>query len=137
VRAQRRQSAMAIVESAPMVSQAQIFLAREQTLDLHLSDQLEQYLVRLVTATRDPQPFDPEMNGWIAFGASPRGSIALDSASRAHAWLAGRDYVSPEDIRAVAHDALRHRIIVNYEAAAEGVTSDRVISRLLETVAIP
>jgi len=137
VRAQRRQSAQETVESVPMVSQAQIFQAREQILDLHLSDELEQYLVRLVTATRDPQPFDREMNGWIAFGASPRGSIALDSASRAHAWLAGRDYVSPEDIRAVAHDALRHRIIVNYEAAAEGVTSDRVISRLLETVAIP
>jgi len=137
VRAQRRQGAMGATESAPVVSQAHIFQAREQILDLHLSDELERYLVELATATRDPEPFDREMSSWIAFGASPRGSIALDSASRAHAWLAGRDYVSPEDIRAVAHDALRHRIIVNYEAAAEGVTSDRVVSRLLETVAIP
>ena len=137
VRSQRLQGTSGPADPAPQVSQAQIFQARRQILELHLSDELERYLVRLVTASRDPAPFDREMAGWIAFGASPRGSIALDSASRAHAWLAGRDYVSPGDIRAVAHDALRHRILVDYEAAADGITSDRVISRLLDSVAIP
>ncbi len=124
-------------QAPPQVSQAEVFEAREQILDLYLSDDLEHYLVRLVAASRDPAPHDEELAGWIAVGASPRGSIALDAASRAHAWLAGRDYVSPEDIQAVAHDALRHRIIVDYQAAAEGIDSDRVITRLLETVAVP
>ena len=124
-------------KAPPQVSQAEVFQAREQILDLHLSDDLEHYLVRLVAATRDPAPYAADLADWIAFGASPRGSIALDAAARAHAWLAGRDYVSPGDIQAVAHDALRHRIIVDYQAAAEGIDSDRVITRLLETVAVP
>ncbi len=137
VRRQRRRQREPVADPPPVVSQSRIFEARDQVLDLHLSPDLERYLVQLVAATRDPARFDPEMAGWVTFGASPRGSIALDAAARAHAWLAGRDYVSPADIQAVAHDALRHRIIVDYQAAADGVTSDQVIDRLLETVAIP
>ncbi len=123
--------------SLPLLSQATVFAAREQVLDLHLAPELEAYMVRLVAATRDPATFDGELVDWIAYGASPRGTIALDLAGRAHAWLAGRDYVSPEDIQAIAPDALRHRILLTYEAEADGITSDEVITRLLATVAIP
>ena len=95
------------------------------------------YLVRLVGATRNPAPLDREAAAWVNYGASPRGSIALDQASRAHAWLAGRDYVSPADIQEVAADVLRHRIILGYEAEADGIAPDRVIERLLALVAVP
>ena len=136
VREQRKRGA-GVKERPPMLSQADIFSARNEVLSLHMSGELETYMVRMVTATRDAAAFDPELAGWIAYGASPRGSLALDLASRAHAWLAGRDYVSPEDIISVAHDCLRHRILLTYDAAADGVTPDQIISRLLDCLAIP
>ena len=94
-------------------------------LDLHLAPQLEEYLVQLVLATRDPAPYGAELARWIAYGASPRGTIALDRCARAHAWLAGRDYVTPEDVHAIAADVLRHRVLLSYEAEAEGIDSDQ------------
>ncbi len=119
------------------VSQQVLFAARTAILDLHMSEPLEEYLVNIVTASRNAAVCDPALEGMIAYGASPRGSIALDMAARAHAWLAGRDYVSPEDILAIAHDCLRHRILLSYDAQADGIQPDEVIDRLLERVAIP
>ncbi|MNP21844.1 ATPase family [compost metagenome] len=118
------------------VSQHAIFAARKEILGLYMADAVEEYLVQLIMATRTPSKFDPEMADWIAYGASPRGSIALDRCARAHAWLAGRDFVSPEDIQAVLFDVLRHRIILSFEAEAAGIDQDRVIQRILDVVAV-
>ncbi|TDR41701.1 MoxR-like ATPase [Tahibacter aquaticus] len=119
------------------LSQAQIFAAREAVLDLHLAPALEQYIVELVVATRNPARHGDDLARWIAFGASPRGTIALDRCARAHAWLRGRDYVLPEDVHAVAPDVLRHRVLLSYEAEAEGVRSDQAIAQLLARIALP
>ncbi|MGA8277085.1 MAG: MoxR family ATPase [Rhodanobacteraceae bacterium] len=122
---------------ARILSQAQVFAARAEVLNLHLAGTLEAYLVQLVLATRDATPYGAELARWVAYGASPRGTIALDRCARAHAWLAGRDYVTPEDVHAVAPDVLRHRVLLSYEAEAEGINSDRVIRDLLERVPLP
>ena len=101
-----------------------------------MADAVEEYLVQLVMATRTPAKFDAELAGWIAYGSSPRGSISLDRCARAHAWLAGRDFVSPEDIQAVLFDVLRHRLILSFEAEAAGIDQDRVLQRILDVVAV-
>ncbi|PHI38960.1 AAA family ATPase [Pseudoalteromonas sp. GCY] len=119
------------------ISQATLFEARKTVLSMHLAEPLEQYLVQLIIATRQPQRFDATLASWIDYGASPRATIALDKCSRAHAWLQGRDFVTPEDIQAVVHNVLRHRIVLSYEAQADGITKDEVISRILELVAVP
>jgi len=119
------------------VSRDLSFAARREVLSLHMAETLETYMVRLVGATRDPTPYDPALADWISYGAGPRGSIALDLAARAHAWLAGRDYVSPEDVHAMAPDVLRHRVLLSYDAEADGVTSDLVIERLMASVPVP
>ncbi|HKM38429.1 MAG TPA: MoxR family ATPase [Thiopseudomonas sp.] len=119
-----------------LLSQDTLFAAREEILNLYMADAMEEYLVQLVIATRTPAKFDPELAQWIRFGASPRGSIALDRCSRAHAWLAGRDFVSPEDIQAVLFDTLRHRIILSFEAEAAGIDQDQVLQHLLNIVAV-
>lgn len=114
-----------------------LFEAREQVLEVHMSEALENYLVQLVLATRNPALYDEKLGAWVRFGASPRASIALDRCAKAHAWLAGRDYVTPEDIHAVCHDVLRHRVLLSFEAEAEGFSTDDFISALLRLVAIP
>jgi len=125
-------------EAAPehRVSQQAIFAARKDILGLYMADAVEEYLVQLVMATRTPAKFDAELAEWIPYGASPRGSIALDRCARAHAWLAGRDFVSPEDIQAMLFDVLRHRLILSFEAEAAGIDQDRVIQRILDVVAV-
>jgi MoxR-like ATPase len=122
---------------ARLLSQQQVFAARSEVLDLHLAPQLEEYLVQLVLATRDPSPYGAELARYVSYGASPRGTIALDRCARAHAWLAGRDYVTPEDVHAIAADVLRHRVLLSYEAEAEGVSADKVIALLLQRVPLP
>ncbi len=101
-----------------------------------MADAMEEYLIQLVIATRTPAKFDPDLAKWIRFGASPRGSIAIDRCARAHAWLAGRDFVSPEDIQAVIFDTLRHRIVLSFEAEATGIDQDQVLQHLLDVVAV-
>ncbi|MBB5209308.1 AAA family ATPase [Chiayiivirga flava] len=122
---------------ARRVTAADIFAARAALLDLHLAPNLERYLVELVLATRDAGAYGAEIKRRIAFGASPRGTIALERCARAHAWLAGRDYVAPQDIHAVAFDVLRHRVLLSFEAEADGVDSDAVIASLLDRVPLP
>jgi MoxR-like ATPase len=123
--------------SANPVSEDDIFAARDAVLNIHLAEQLEEYLVQLVLATRDPAAYGDDLAGWLQYGASPRATIFLDRCARAHAWLAGRDYVGPEDIQAVAYDVMRHRLILHYEAEADGVTADQVIGELIARVAVP
>ena len=106
-------------------------------LEVYLADNVEAYLVRLVTTSRNAAQLDEELGRWISYGASPRGTLSLDSAARANAWLAGRDYVSPGDVQAVIHDVLRHRILLTFEAEADGVGASDVIDRLLQLVAVP
>ena len=119
------------------LTQQQVFAARREVLGLHLAPQLENYLVQLVLATREPGAYGAELARYVAYGASPRGTIALDRCARAHAWLSGRDYVTPEDVHAIAADVLRHRVLMSYEAEAEGVTPDKLIGSLLERVPLP
>ena len=118
----------------PLVSQGLVFAAREAVLDLHMAEAVEEYIVALVAATRDPAPYDPEAAPWVRYGASPRATLALDRCARAHAWLAGRDYVSPEDVHAIALDVLRHRVLLTFEAEAGGATADAFLERLLARV---
>ena len=114
-----------------------VFEARTQVLDLHLAPALERYLIELVLASRDASRYDAALARRIAWGASPRGSIALERCARARAWLAGRDYVTPDDIRAIAPDVLRHRVLPSYEATAEGWDGDRLVKALLDVVPLP
>ena len=118
------------------LTQSDIFAARQQVLNLHMSDAVEQYVVQLIMATRKPEHYGNDLAGWIEYGASPRGTIALDRCARAHAWLHGRDYVSPDDVQAVAHDVLRHRLLLTFEAEASGMTVNRVINELLQRVPV-
>ncbi len=121
----------------PQLSQQDIFMARQSALSMHMAPELEQYLVQLVMATRTPAQFDDNMANWIEFGASPRATISLDRCARAHAWLSGRDFVGPDDIQAVAHNVLRHRIILSYQAEAEGITVNDVLDTIVAAVAVP
>ena len=114
-----------------------IFDARREVLAMHLSEPLERYLVELVLATRTPARYGDDLARWIAFGASPRASIALDRCARAHAWLDGRDYVAPHDIQAITHDVLRHRVLLGFDAEADGIDPDHVVDALLSRVAVP
>lgn len=119
------------------ISQQDIFAARRAALEIHLAPALERYLVELVLASREPARYDAALARKIAWGASPRGSIALDRCARARAWLNGRDYVTPEDVRAVAPDVLRHRVLPSYEAQAEGWDGGRLVEELLRLVPLP
>jgi len=118
------------------VTQQTIFDARREVMQVHMADAVDEYLVQLILATRTPEKYSQELAEWIEFGASPRATIALDRCARAHAWLNQRDFVSPDDVQAVAHDCLRHRLILNYEAEADGKDVDSVISELLRLVPV-
>lgn len=124
-------------ETIKPLKQIDLFAARKEVLEVHTSDALENYLVQLVVATRNPAVYSDELARWIRFGASPRATIALDRCAKARAWLAGRNYVTPEDIHALAHDVLRHRILLSFEAEAEGVSPDDFIDELLRLIAVP
>ena len=136
-----RERARDVLEPAPQavtrLSQADVFAARRAVLDLHMAPALERYLVEVVLASRDPGRYDAQLARRIAWGASPRGSIALERCARARAWLSGRDFVTPEDVRAIAPDVLRHRVLPSYEATAEGWDGERLVAELLRLVPLP
>ncbi|MEY3660971.1 MAG: AAA family ATPase [Pseudohongiellaceae bacterium] len=124
------------IETTPprRVTQEQLFAARQEVLNIHMAQAVEEYILQLVMATRSPAQYSQELASWIDFGASPRGTIALDLCSRAHAWLKGQDFVSPEDVHEVFHDVLRHRVLLSFEAEAAGINADRVLTKILELV---
>ena len=124
-------------ENSSPVKQEVIFAARDEVLSIYMAENIEQYLLQIVLATRNASAYGDDLAQWLQYGASPRASITLDRCARAHAWLQQRDYVGPEDVQAVAHEVLRHRLILNYEAEAEGLTTDSVISELLSRIAVP
>lgn len=114
-----------------------VFDARKEVLAVQVAEAVEKYMIALVAATRRPGDFkDAKLSGWIKIGASPRGTLALDRGARAHAWLDGRDTTTPDDVKAVAHACLRHRLILTYEAEAEGITKDTVLDEILKQVAV-
>ncbi len=119
------------------ISQQSIFDTRQEVLQLYMADNLEEYLLHMVLATRNPGAYGDDLAQWSLYGASPRATIAIDRCARAHAWLAARDYVDPDDIQSVAYDVLRHRIILSYEAEAEGITPDTFIKELISRIAVP
>jgi MoxR-like ATPase len=119
------------------LTQKAIFDAREAILSMHMSDALQEYMVQLVMATRQPQQYDDKLAQYIALGVSPRATIALDKCARAHAWLMGRDFVGPDNIHAVFHNVMRHRLPLTYEAEADGINVNDVLNTILKTVAVP
>ena len=138
VRAEARQSgSQTLKKKFVPITQPILFEARNAVLDLYLAEPLENYLLQLILATRKPKVYGEDLAGWLQYGASPRASIALDRCARAKAWLAKRDYVAPEDIQEMAFDVLRHRLILSYEAEAEGMTTDDVIKELIARVPVP
>jgi MoxR-like ATPase len=122
---------------APPLPQGEVFAARREILHLHLAEPVEEFIVELVEASRAPGAYGADLAEWVRWGASPRGAIGLERAARAHAWLAGRDYVTPEDVQVCAPDTLRHRILLDYEAEAEGITTQHFVEELLARVPAP
>jgi MoxR-like ATPase len=118
------------------ISQQLLFEAREQIHNVAVSELVDRYMVDLIFATRYPERYDADLARWIQVGASPRGGLALDKCARSRAWLRGRDHVLPEDVQDVAPDVLRHRIIASYEADADGISNDDLVSKILELVAV-
>jgi len=119
------------------LKQGEVLAARQDVLKLHLSEPLEEYIVQIVLATRDCGRYGDDLEGLLQYGASPRATIALDRCARAHAWLAGRDYVTPEDVQSVARDVLRHRIILSFEAEAAGKNPDHIVDMLIARIGVP
>ncbi len=119
------------------ISQQSVLTARDEVLDIYMAETLEEYLLQIILATRNPGAYGEDLAGWLQYGASPRASIALDRCARAKAWLQQRDFVGPEDIQDMAFDVLRHRLILSYEAEAEGITTDHFIKELISRVAVP
>ena len=124
-------------ETPARIPQQAVFDARREIAEVHVSEPMKRYMADLVYATRTPEKYSADVARWIEVGASPRASIALDKCGRTHAWLHGRDYLDPEDVRAIVHDCLRHRLMLSYEAHGEGMNADKVIDTLLAEVALP
>jgi MoxR-like ATPase len=120
----------------PALSQEIIFHARQEINDIYMSETIENYIADIIDASRHPELFEAPLSQWIEIGASPRGTIALDKVSRAYAWLKGQDHVTPDDIKAIAPDVLRHRLTLSYEASADGISPDQVVEELLSQVAV-
>jgi len=134
---EQRQQTGTDQERPEPLAQEVIFAARREVGRVHVSEPLDRYLMDLINATRRPADYDADLARWIRVGASPRGGISLDRVARAHAWLDGNDYASPDDVRAVLHPVLRHRLLLSYDAVADGVSADQVLDRLLDKVAVP
>jgi MoxR-like ATPase len=124
------------VKAPIQLSKSQVDEAQQEIMAMYIAAPVQEYLVQLVLASRDPSPYSEQLARWISYGGSPRATIALDRCSRAHAWLLGRDYVSPEDVQAVAHEVLRHRILLSYEAEADGITTNHIIDELIKNTPV-
>ena len=118
------------------MSQNDLFTAREAILDLHMADSIKTYIVELVMATREPERYSESLEACIGVGVSPRATIALSRCARSHAWLSGKNFVSPDDVQAVIHDVFRHRLILDFEAEAQGITPDEIIDQILNFVPV-
>lgn len=134
VREEEKQSGTA--HERVKVAQQVIFDARQEIQNVYVSEAIETYTVDLIAATRYPDRYSKDLKTWIQIGASPRGSIGLDKCSRVHAWMQQRDYVTPDDVRAIVKDVLRHRIALSYEAEADGISSEQVIEEIVKLVAV-
>jgi MoxR-like ATPase len=121
---------------AKKLSPQVIFDARKEIAEVTIAENMEKYIVDIISASRYPEKYSEELASWLDFGASPRGSIAIDKASRTHTWMEGKDHVTPDNIRAVVHDCLRHRLLLSYNANAEGISADQVIDEILKQVAV-
>ena len=133
--------AMAVTEPMlgvqSVVTAQDVINARRVVSSIYVDDKVKNYIVDIVLATRDPKPYGIDLNGWVQYGASPRGTISLTLAARAHAFLQGRGYVTPQDVKDLAYDVLRHRIAVSYEAEAENITSENIVAGILEGLPVP
>ncbi|MFA5983659.1 MAG: MoxR family ATPase [Methylococcaceae bacterium] len=137
-RKEAKQETVVKINSAfESLQQGVLFAARNEILELYMAENLEDYLLQIILATRNPAAYGKDLAAWLQYGASPRASIALDRCARAKAWLAQRDFVTPEDIQDIAFDVLRHRLILSYEAEAEGITTDHCIKELIARIAVP
>jgi len=119
-----------------VLSESDILAARNAVLNLHMAEAVEEYIVQLILATRAPKKYSADLARWLEYGVSPRGTIAIDRCSRAHAWLNGRDYVSPDDVQAVIADCIRHRLLLSFEAEASGISRDEIIQQLVQKVPV-
>ena len=134
----RDEAKMSVDKPPPKpVSQDVIMSARNEILSIYMTEKIEEYVLQIVLATRKASVYGKDLAQWVQYGASPRATITLDRCARAHAWLSGRDYVGPEDIQAIVHDVLRHRLVLNYMAEAEGITADTVVTELISRIAVP
>lgn len=137
LRLARAEAGSATASAPPTpVSQATLFAAREEALAVHMADAVEEYIVQLTAATRAPKSYGDDLASWIEFGVSPRATIGLDRCARAYAWLQGKDFVSPDDVQAVLGDVFRHRLLLSFEAEANGMTPDDVIDELRQRVPV-
>jgi len=130
----RAEAAAEARSPAPELAQESVFRARREALAMHMAPAVEEYIVQLVLATRNPGAYSDDLAHWLDYGGSPRATIALDRCARAHAWLRGRDFVAPDDVQAVVADVLRHRLLLSFEAEAAGVQSDQVIEEIVRLV---
>jgi len=130
----RNEAQNKVAEAPRVISQEILFAARQEILAMHMAPAVEEYIIQLIMATRHPALYGDDLASWLEYGASPRGTISLDRCSRAHAWIQGKDFVSPDDIQAVFFDVLRHRILLSFEAEASGITPDKVLTTILERV---
>jgi MoxR-like ATPase len=132
----RNEAAHQEVASPTPITQQALLEMRQAALGIHMAPAVEDYIVQLTVASRDPGQYDANLAKWIEFGVSPRGTIALDRCARVHAWLNGRDFVSPDDVQAVLPNVYRHRLLLSFEAEASGVTADQVINTLIAKVPV-
>ena len=130
----RNEAQHKVSEDPQQIQQSDLFAARQEILAMHMAPAVEEYIIQLIMATRNPGVYDKQMASWLEYGASPRGTISLDRCARAHAWINGRDFVSPDDVQEVMFDVLRHRILLSFEAEASGITPDTVLEKIRDLV---
>ncbi|MEC7685248.1 MAG: MoxR family ATPase, partial [Pseudomonadota bacterium] len=130
----RNEAANVEGQAPEQMAQADLFSARQEVLAMHMAPEVEEYIIQLVMATRKPELYGDDLKAWLEYGASPRGTISLDRCARAHSWIQGRDFVSPDDVQEILFDVLRHRILLSFEAEASGITPDHVLETIRERV---